>query len=136
MGRLSDRTTTIAEITAELTQFVRERDWEQYHHPKDLAIGLAIEAAELLEHFRFRSNEEIAGRLKDPEFLEEVGHELADALYFVLLICSNLGLDAAETLRKKLALSARRYPAESARGRNVKYTELQRELQGEEESQE
>ena len=119
-----DQTTTIAEILERLRQFVQERDWGQYHFPKDLAIGLSIEAVELLEHFRFRSNEEIAERLKDPAFLEEVGHELADALYFVLLMFNNLGLDAAKTLQDKLRLSAERYPVSSARGKNLKYTEL------------
>ena len=119
-----DSTTTIEQIKNQLRQFVTERDWHQYHFPKDLAIGLSIEAAELLEHFRFRSNEEIAARLEDPEFLEEVGHELADVLYFVLLMCNNLGLDAAQTLERKMAISAARYPVDRARGKNLKYTEL------------
>ena len=119
-----DGTTTIAQIKAELRQFVADRDWEQYHFPKDLAIGLSIEAAELLEHFRFRSNDEISERLKDAAFLEEVGHELADVLYFVLLICNNLGLDATQTLARKMQISAARYPVDRARGKNLKYTEL------------
>lgn len=119
-----DRTTTIAQIKAELREFVADRDWEQYHFPKDLAIGLSIEAAELLEHFRFRSNDEISERLKDTAFLEEVGHELADVLYFVLLICNNLGLDATQTLERKMQISAARYPVAQARGKNLKYTEL------------
>ena len=119
-----DGTTTIAQIKAELRQFVADRDWEQYHFPKDLAIGLSIEAAELLEHFRFRSNDEISERLKDVAFLEEVSHELADVLYFVLLICNNLSLDATQTLARKMQISAARYPVDRARGKNLKYTEL------------
>ncbi len=119
-----DRATTVADLKARVRQFVVERDWDQYHFPKDLAIGLSIEAAELLEHFRFRSNEEIAGRLRDRDFLQEVGRELADVLYFAVLMCHNLELDAAEILEDKLALSAQRYPVEKARGRNLKYTEL------------
>ena len=79
---------------------------------------------ELLEHFRFRSDDEIARRLQDEKFLQAVGHELADVLYFVLLMCNKLGLDATQTLREKLALSAARYPIELARGKNLKYTEL------------
>jgi dCTP diphosphatase len=124
MEEMDDHTTTLADIKSQLRQFVRERDWEQYHFPKDLAIGLSIEAAELLEHFRFRSNDEIARRLQDEDFLREVGHELADVLYFVLLMCNNLGLDATRTLGEKLALSAARYPVDQARGKNLKYTEL------------
>ena len=78
----------------------------------------------MLEHFRFRSNDEIARRLQDEEFLQEVGHELADVLYFVLLMCNELGLDATRTLREKLAVSAARYPIDLARCKNLKYTEL------------
>ena len=126
-----DTTTTIAQIKAELRQFVADRDWEQYHFPKDLAIGLSIEAAELLEHFRFRGNEEISARLEDAAFLEEVGHELADVLYFVLLMCNNLGLDASQTLARKMQLSAARYPVNLARGKNLKYTELDGEPRNE-----
>ena len=122
-----DTTTTLDQIKAELRRFVSERDWEQYHFPKDLAIGLTIEAAELLEHFRFRSNEEIAARLQDERYLRDIGHELADVLYFVLLMCDRFGLDAAATLEEKLAVSAARYPIAQARGKNLKYTQLERE---------
>ena len=119
-----DHATTVADLKARVRQFVIERDWDQYHYPKDLAIGLSIEAAELLEHFRFRSNDEISERLQDRDFLQGVGRELADVLYFTVLMCHNLGLDAAQILDEKLALSAQRYPVEKARGRNLKYTEL------------
>jgi NTP pyrophosphatase (non-canonical NTP hydrolase) len=124
MQESSDRTRTIAELKARIRCFVRERDWEQYHFPKDLAIGLTIEAAELLEHFRFRSNDEIAARLRDEEFLTDIGHELADVLYFVLLMCDYLDLDAARALEEKMAVSAARYPVHKACGKNLKYTEL------------
>ena len=120
----SDVTTPVADLKARIRHFVSERDWDQYHFPKDLAIGLTIEAAELLEHFRFRSNEECAERLQDPDFRRDVGHELADVLYFTLLMCANLDLDATSILEDKLAISAERYPVEKARGRNMKYTEL------------
>ena len=123
---VNDDTAHVADLKAQIRQFVAERDWDQYHFPKDLAIGLSIEAAEVLEHFRFRSNEECATRLEDPEFRRCVGHELADVLYFVLLMCANLGLDATRMLEEKLAVSSKQYPVESARGRNSKYTELAR----------
>ncbi|MFH1566752.1 MAG: nucleotide pyrophosphohydrolase, partial [Gemmatimonadota bacterium] len=118
----ADDDTPVAALKAEIRRFVEARDWDQYHFPKDLAIGLSIEAAELLEHFRFRSNEEIAAALQDEAFRREVGHELADVLYFVLLLAANLGLDATGILRDKLALSARKYPVDQARGSNRKYT--------------
>lgn len=120
----TDKTTPVAELKAQIRQFVEERDWDQFHTSKDLAIGLSIEASELLELFRFQSNEVIDQRLKEPEGRQAVAHELADVLYFVLLLCSNLGLDTTTILREKLALNAKRYPIEKARGRNVKYTTL------------
>ena len=120
----NDDCTVVAELKARVREFVTARDWDQYHYPKDLAIGLAIEAAELLEQFRFRSNEEIEGLLAEPGQRQRVAHELADVLYFVLLMCANLELDASSILEEKLALSAQRYPVEKARGRNLKYTEL------------
>ncbi len=123
---LDDGGTTVAQLKTWIRRFVTERDWDQYHFPKDLTIGLSTEAAEVLEHFRFRSDEEIAALLDDEEFARTVGHELADVLYFVLLMCSNMGLDASRLLKEKLAISAERYPVERARGRNLKYTQLSR----------
>ena len=77
-----------------------------------------------MEHFRFRSEEEIKERLRETASRQAVGHELADVLYFVLLMCEQLDMDASTLLREKMAISADRYPIEKARGRNAKYTEL------------
>ncbi|MEC8646464.1 MAG: nucleotide pyrophosphohydrolase [Candidatus Latescibacterota bacterium] len=121
---MQDNTSTVAELKGIVRQFVDERDWRQFHTPKDLAIGISVEAAELLEHFRFRSEEEIKERLKETASRQAVGHELADVLYFVLLMCEQLDMDASTLLREKMAISAGRYPVEKARGRNAKYTEL------------
>ncbi len=121
----TDTTTHVAELTSLVRQFVEERDWDQFHTPKDLAIGLSIEASELLELFRFQRDDAIARYLDDATGRQAVAHELADVLYFVLLMCGNLGLDTTTILREKLAVSAQRYPVEEARGRNVKYTELE-----------
>ena len=119
-----DETAVVADLKMRIRHFVTDRDWDQYHFPKDLAIGLSIEAAELLEHFRFRSNEECSERLSDAEFRRQVGHELADVLYFALLMCTNLDLDATRILEEKLAISGERYPVNEARGKNLKYSEL------------
>lgn len=124
--KTNDQTCTIAQLKDQIRRFVRERDWEQFHTPKDLAIGLSVEAAELLEHFRFQSEEEVEAKLGDEASLKDIGHELADVLYFVLLMCDRFGLDAASTLEEKLAISAARYPIDQARGKNFKYTELER----------
>lgn len=126
-----DAVTSVAALTARVRQFVAERDWDQYHAPKDLAIGLAIEAAELLEHFRFRNDSQVEARLGDEARRREVGHELADVLYFVLLMSANLGFDVTTILDEKLEISRRRYPVAQARGRNLKYTELAPETGGE-----
>ena len=120
----SDSTATVSQLKAQIKEFVRERDWDQFHFPKDLAIGLAIEAGEVLEHFRFRSNEEIEQRLANGPLRRDLGHELADVLYFTLLMCANLEMDASQILEEKLALSRQRYPIDQAKGKNLKYTEL------------
>ena len=115
---------TLAELTTEVRAFVAERDWERFHSPRNLAMAVSVEAAELLEHFRFRSDEEMQLRLRDETRRAEIGHELADVLYFVLLMSANLGYDVSTILRQKLELSAHNYPVEQARGVNEKYTEL------------
>ena len=104
-----DEATAVSELKALVRRFVEERDWDQFHTPKDLAIGLSVEAAELLEHFRFRSNEEMEERLRDEKRRVEIGHELADVLYFVLLMSANLGYDVSTILRDKLQYSGRQY---------------------------
>jgi len=122
-----DEATPVGELKRLVRRFVEERDWDRFHTPKDLAIGLSVEAAELLEHFRFRSDEEMEDRLRDEDRRTDIGHELADVLYFVLLMSANLGYDVSTILRDKLKLSARRYPVDRARGVNLKYTELNRD---------
>ena len=121
----NDSSTTVSQLKQQVREFVSERDWDQFHFPKDLAIGLVIESSEVLEHFRFRSNGEIEHRLADESFRRDLRHELADVLYFTLLMCANLGMDASQILDEKLALSRQRYPIDQAKGRNLKYTELQ-----------
>ena len=121
---MDDQTCTVDQLKDQIRCFVQERDWEQFHTPKDLAIALSIEAAELLEHFRFQNEAEIEARLNNKASLKDIGHELADVLYFVLLMCDRFGLDAATSLREKLAISAARYPVTQTRGNNRKYTQL------------
>ena len=115
-------TTTIETLRQSVRTFIEARDWDQFHTPKDLSIGLIIEAGELLEHFRFRDDTEIATRLTEPDFRQHVSNELADVLFFVLALSHKLDIDLAQALDKKMALSAKRYPIEKARGKNLKYT--------------
>lgn len=124
MESRDDATTPVEELKRLVRRFVEDRDWDQFHTPKDLAIGLSVEAAELLEHFRFRTDEEVQERLLDEDHRAAIGHELADVLYFVLLMSANLNYDVTTTLRDKLELSAQRYPVATSRGVNEKYTDL------------
>ena len=95
------------------------RDWKQFHNPKDLAISLSLEAAELLETFQW-SGEDLWCRNK----ASEQQAELADVLIYALLLADRLGIDPLEAIATKLAENDRKYPADKARGRSDKYTEL------------
>jgi NTP pyrophosphatase (non-canonical NTP hydrolase) len=106
----------IEEIQREIMAFRDERDWEQFHNPKDLALLLSIESAELLEVFLWRKPNEV-----DPEKVKE---ELADVLYAALLIAQHYGLDVKSIIREKLASNAKKYPVDKAKGNKNKYDNL------------
>lgn len=118
----SDQMTSISDLRAEVRQFIVARDWDQFHSPKDLAIGLITEAAELLELFRFRGEAEVSELLADGDFRRELRHEMADCFFFMLAMSHKLNVDLSQALAEKMALSAQRYPVELARGKNAKYT--------------
>ena len=119
-----DDKTTLGDLKDEIRLFCEERDWDRYHNAKDLAIGIITEAAELLEHFRFKSNEESDALFNNPERRHEIAQELADILYFVLRLSQRYDIDLSEELLAKLELNAGRYPVDKAKGSNKKYTEL------------
>jgi len=116
--------TNIHELKEKIKQFCQERDWDQYHNPKDLAIGIITESAELLEHFRFKSEAEVEAMLKNPEKKAEISEELADIFYFVLRLAQKYDINLVEVLDKKLEKNRQKYPVEKARGSNKKYSEL------------
>jgi NTP pyrophosphatase (non-canonical NTP hydrolase) len=105
-------------------RFAADRDWDQYHQARDLAIGVVTEAAELLALFRFKSDEEIRVLLEDSRGRLQTEHELADVLFFLVRLAQRHGIDLAAAFERKLALNAERYPVERARGSNRKYTDL------------
>ena len=105
-----------------LREFARERDWEQFHSPKNLATALSVEAAELLEHFQWLTDEQ--SRTLDDAKRTAVGEELADVLLYLLQLADKLDIDPLQAAERKLRLNAEKYPAERARGRSDKYTEL------------
>lgn len=122
-----DNQTTLSELKERIRRFCTERDWDQYHNAKDLAIGIITEAAELLEHFRFKSNEESDALFNDPERRREIAQELADILHFVLRLAQRYNIDLSDELSAKLALNAARYPVDKAKGSNKKYSDLGKE---------
>lgn len=114
---------SLNELKQKLQQFVDERDWTQFHSPKNLAMAMIVEAAELVEHFQW--NTEAESRELTCEKREQVGHELADTFVYLLRIAQVLDIDLIEVSNKKIALNALKYPTEKARGKNNKYTDYQ-----------
>ena len=113
----TDEDTTVAALRREIAAFIRERDWEQFHDPKNLSMAIATEAAELMEHFRWVKNEASRDLLKDPAARAEIADELADILAFALSFANAAGIDLSTTLRAKMAKNARKYPADEYQGK-------------------
>ncbi|HET6746813.1 MAG TPA: nucleotide pyrophosphohydrolase [Candidatus Saccharimonadales bacterium] len=112
----------IKSLQEKIAKFVEERDWSQFHNPKDLAISLSLEASEVLEHFQWKNHEEMAQHVKDNR--EDVEDELADVLYWVLLMANNLDIDVVAASERKLLKNAKKYPVVKAKGNHKKYTDL------------
>lgn len=119
-----DDKTTVQELKNKIRKFCEERDWDQFHNAKDLTIGIVTEASELLEHFRFKSNQEIEEMLNSPEKRRHISEELADALYFILRLAQRYNIDLATELNDKIVKNEKKYPIEKAKGSNKKYTEF------------
>jgi NTP pyrophosphatase (non-canonical NTP hydrolase) len=113
----SDSTTTVAELRRLIADFVAERDWSQFHAPKNVSMALAIEAAELMEHFQWLTPEASRDLADDPEKLAAVAEELADVVGYSFALANELGLDVSSSIRAKMVKNAEKYPAEKYRGR-------------------
>ena len=109
-------------LTDLIIKFRNQRNWQQFHNPKDCALSLTLEVAEVLEHFQWRNGEELDKYLA--EHKEDVADELSDVLYWVLLLANDLKIDLSEALPKKLEKSALKYPIEKSSGNHTKYTDL------------
>jgi dCTP diphosphatase len=127
---MNDASTTVADLKAAVLAFSRERDWEQFHHPKDLGLALACEVGELLEHFRYRTDPQIRDALTREPDHTAVAHELADCLWLILRLGDVCRIDLAASLEAKLAEAAAKYPADLVRGKPDKYTAYQHETGG------
>jgi len=114
---MADSSTTIAELREIVRRFVDERDWRQFHTPKNLSMSLAIEAAELMEHFQWIDAAESRRVSDDAAKLAEVRDEMADVLCYLLAIANELEIDLSDAIRDKMVKNAAKYPAELSRGR-------------------
>jgi len=120
---MSDAQTTLQELKDRMAQFVSERDWEQFHTPKNLSMSIAIEAAELMEHFQWLTIEQ--SKNLDADALADIGEELADIVIYSLSLSNALGLDLSRTVLDKMAKNIRKYPKDQVRGKSHKYTYYQ-----------
>ena len=114
---MPDTRTTVQELREAMARFVRERDWEQFHSPKNLVMGLSVEAAELTEHFLWIDNEASRGMAGDPAKMGEIADEMADVACYLLALSNSLGIDLSEAVRAKLVKNAVKYPVEKCRGK-------------------
>ena len=111
---------TLEELAEQLRRFAAERDWEQFHTPKNLAISLAVEVGELLEHVQWGNDTEIAARFGSAEGRAEIGEELADVLIYLVRLADLAGVDLLAAASAKVAANAERYPADEVRGSSAK----------------
>jgi NTP pyrophosphatase (non-canonical NTP hydrolase) len=123
---IADKVNEMAEtdfdrIKKQVRQFVVERDWDQFHSPKNLSMALIVEAAEMVEHFQWLTEEQSCNL--SPEKLAEVEQELADIQVYLISLAEKLQLDLISAVDKKMALNAKKYPADQVRGSSKKYTE-------------
>ena len=121
---MGDKTVPIQELKDMIQKFCEARDWDQFHNPKDLAIGISTEANELLDIFRFKSEEEMKDLLKDEKKHEHIEDELADTFFFILRFAQMNDIDLTDIFKRKLEKNDRKYPVEKIRGKNLKYTEI------------
>lgn len=112
----------IKNLTKKIIDFREARNWKQFHNPKDVAISLSLEAGEVLEHFQWQSQEEIKKYVISHK--EDIGEELADVLYWVLLMSHDLGIDVLEALEQKMTKNEEKYPVEKSNNRHTKYNKL------------
>ena len=124
MPALTDSTTTFADLKGRVLAFARERDWEQFHAPKNLSMALAAEAGELMEHFLWATTEDSRKVVQDPAKRAKIAEELADVIIYAIEFANMSGLDIAASIEAKMAANAKKYPVEKAKGRSDKYTEL------------
>lgn len=124
METSADNYTTLSELKGRVLAFAREREWEQFHSPKNLSMALAAEAGELMEHFLWMDSKESIEVSANHSRREKISEELADVIIYALEFANMTGIDVAAAIHTKMAANAQKYPVEKARGSSAKYTEL------------
>ncbi|MCK9476292.1 MAG: nucleotide pyrophosphohydrolase [Candidatus Muirbacterium halophilum] len=121
-----DNNTTVDDLKKKMSIFIKERDWQKFHSPKNLAMSIAIEAAELMEHFQWISSED-AIKIKDNnENINDIKDELSDILSYCLSLANYLDIDITDSFIKKMEKNKKKYPEELAYGKNTKYNKLEK----------
>lgn len=115
------------ELIESIRKFARERDWEKFHSPKNLAMALSVEVSEILEHFQWLTQEE--SRSLSPEKLAEVKDEIGDVLVYLLNLADKLGIDPIEAANDKMVKNAEKYPVSAVHGRAIKHTQIKPETE-------
>ncbi len=112
-----DHDTPVGQLRELYARFVHDRDWEQFHSPKNLVMALSVEVAELMEHFLWIDNEASRQVVSDPKVREEVGDEIADVAGVLFCLCNSLGLDLTTLVQRKMVRNVQKYPVEKSRGK-------------------
>lgn len=113
---------TIEELTVLLREFASERDWDQFHSPKNLVMALSVEASELMEHFQWLT--EAQSSSMPPEKLQQVREEIADVQIYLTRLADKLGIDILEAVFDKIEVNSKKYPVDKSKGSSRKYTEF------------
>lgn len=112
----------IEDLSKEVVKFRDDRDWKQFHNPKDSSISLLLEATELLEHFQWKNGEDLNEYVNKNK--DQIADELADILYWILLISNDLNIDMSKAFMQKLIKNNQKYPIEKSKGNSLKYDQL------------
>jgi NTP pyrophosphatase (non-canonical NTP hydrolase) len=114
---MNDSTATIGALRKAVARFIRERDWEQFHSPKNLSMAVSVEAAELMELFQWMEVDEARRKSRAPRLRKKIEEEIADIAIYTLSLCHTLGLDMSSCIEKKIAKNRKKYPVEKCRGK-------------------
>lgn len=121
---MNDAETCLQEIKDRALAFTKERDWEQFHSPKNLSMAISAEAAELMEHFLWQTPEQSREDAQNPKLRSKIEEELSDIFLFAIQFANMTNIDISAAIETKMKRNAEKYPVDKARGRSDKYTEL------------